>query len=159
MKIYLLVTGLLTLAHLASAQNSSYTIRREIPVQVIYPSQDQQQPSDTVSSRGLLRIDREPEADVAKKMADTTYLDQIAGTYLRSDDHTTELTIERRDKTLFLSIPGRTEYELVPILSIYFGVKDDPGIKIILFVDPQDVIQGINVQSEKETIGAIRKRT
>lgn len=159
MKIYLLVTGLLMLAHLALAQDSSYIIRRKIPVKVIYPSQDQRHSPDTVSAHGLSRIDHESEADVAKKMVDTTYLDQIVGTYVRNNDHITEITIKRRAKTLFLLIPGRAEYELAPILSIFFGVKHNPGIKVLLFIDPNNVVQAIDIQSKNETIGAIRKRT
>ncbi|GAB3706325.1 hypothetical protein GCM10027592_39700 [Spirosoma flavus] len=131
-------------------QDSSYIIKKDIPIKVISNQKD------TVVSSGRFRIVHETKKDMQAVLADSTYLNKIIGIYLIGNSGP-EIKIERKNAVLSITLPGRLETELIPITSSLFKLKDDPSTMMFLYFDQKHNVPAINIQNSKENYGANRK--
>ncbi|RZL53526.1 MAG: hypothetical protein EOO93_20865 [Pedobacter sp.] len=154
MRIIIMLLFFISLTFKSLGQDSSFTIKSNIPIKIINTNSNSG--SDTVLSMGKLSVNRESKKDMQLKLADTTYLNKIVGTYLIGNSGP-EIIIKRNLGTLSIQLPGHKESNLVPMTSWLFTLKDYPDTKMFLYFDPKNNIPAINIQNATENYGANRK--
>ena len=73
-----------------------------------------------------------------KKMAEKSFLEKFVGEYVIGE--ITSTVVLKGEKTLFFSIPGQRDYELIPYKGTEFKVKDLTGYSVEFIIDESGVV-------------------
>lgn len=108
--------------------------------------------------RATATITHYSDSSTAAILSDSAYLRNLSGDYRISDGGNRMFTISvSTSKTLRINLPGRGEYELVPITPIYFKIKDLPQVEVLVFTDRLGRARALNIIDKQEPLGSKRQ--
>ncbi|MEK5096399.1 MULTISPECIES: hypothetical protein [Bacillus] len=89
-------------------------------------------------------------------MYDPEFLESLTGKYTLEDG--TELAVSLRGaKTLWVSLPGQPDYELVPYREMTFQIKNLQGFSVRFEADDSGQVKGLRFIQPNGEFPAVRK--
>jgi len=90
-----------------------------------------------------------------KKMTEKSFLGKFSGEYVLGE--ITATVILKGEKTLYLSVPGQPEYELVPYKGTVFNLKNLTGFSIEFIMDESGVVTEAKITQPNGVFTAKKK--
>ena len=119
--------------------------------------------TDLKGNIGSLSIQLEPEVGPAvftrlpeKAMMERSFLEKFVGEYLLGE--VTATVFVKGEKTLFISVPGQPEYELVPYRGTTFNFKILAGYSIEFIMDESGEVREAKVTQPNGVFTATKKK-
>jgi CubicO group peptidase (beta-lactamase class C family) len=118
--------------------------------------------TDNKGNVGSLAVQLEPMAkDIIftrmpeKKMTKKSFLEKFVGEYVLGE--VTVTVSLKGEKTLFLSVPGQPEYELIPYKGTEFNLKNLTGFSIEFIMDESGVVKEAKITQPNGVFTAKKK--